>query len=111
MSCAKRLTSFRRKKYACSMKNCLVNATVIKFSNEEILRCCFSEDSEKGVQRILLLVQSICGVLIAVIIADAFFMRAGAQKKKTYVQINRLARAASNTSPQSSMQKLPNLEV
>lgn len=63
------------------MKNCLVNATVIKFSNEEILRCCFSEDSEKGVQCILLLVQSICGVLVAVIIADAFFMRAGAQKK------------------------------
>ena len=92
------------------MKNCLVNASMIKFSNEEILRCCFSEDSEKGVHRILLLVQSIRGVLVAVIIANAFFMRAGAQKK-TYVQINRLARAASNTSPQSSMQKLPNLEV
>ena len=81
MSCAKRLTSFRRKNMHVQRKNCLVNATVIKFSNEEILRC-FSEDSEKGVQRILLLVQSICGVLVAVIIADAFFMRAGAQKKK-----------------------------
>ena len=82
MSCAKRLTSFRRKNMHVERKNCLVNATVIKFSNEEILRCCFSEDSEKGVQRILLLVESICGVLVAVIIADAFFMRAGAQKKK-----------------------------
>lgn len=74
------------------MKNCLVNATVIKFSNEEILRCCFSEDSEKGVQRILLLVQSICGVLVAVIIAGACFFYACWSAKKKNIRANKSSR-------------------